>query len=141
MTRTRHRRQTFCPNCGEYVDPGLTEEMGKADCDHCQTRVEPITDSDDAGMPFKAKHPIRCAGCGERVELAGLHMGEYTDGVIVACACTSLDSMPYELGEAELPSQWEIVHDAELHGSDDADKPDPGQNRQLPCTGSGGGDE
>jgi hypothetical protein len=137
---SHHRRQTFCPNCGEYVDPGLSEEMGKADCDNCCMRVEPITDAADAGMPFKAKHPIRCDGCGERVALSGLHMGEYTDGVIVACECMSLASVPYELGEPELPDQWEIVHDAELDNGRTSPEADPAPNRQLGSSGGRNGE-
>lgn len=104
----------YCPNCGEHVDSGHTEEPAVAPCDNCQENVEPIADADDAGMPFKALHPIRCTNCREHVRLAGLHMGEYTDGVIIACECTSIDSVPYELGEPELPTEWEVVHDAEL---------------------------
>lgn len=106
---------TYCPNCGEHVDRGLSDEMGMAPCDNCCMEVEPISDSKEAGMPFKAKHPIKCTRCKERVQLAGLHMGQYSDGVIVACACDSMASVPYELGEPELPHRWEIVHDAELH--------------------------
>ncbi len=104
----------YCPNCGEHVDRGYTETLEEAPCDNCETHVEPIDDADDAAMPFKALHPIRCNDCKENVELAGLHMGEYTDGVIVACGCFSLSAIPSELGEPELPDQWEIVHDAEL---------------------------
>lgn len=107
-------RSTFCPNCGEFVDPGMNDEMDTAPCDNCCTTVEPISDSRKAGMPFKCLHPIKCTGCNERVQLVGLHMGEYSDGVIVACDCFSIESVPYELGEPELPDEWEIVHDAEV---------------------------
>lgn len=103
----------YCPNCGEHVDRGRYGVDEEAPCDHCQDNVEPISDADDASMPFKAMHPIRCSDCRESVQLVGLHMGEYTDGVIVACECISLSAIPSELGEPELPSPWEIVHDTE----------------------------
>ena len=103
-------RHEYCPQCGEQVDRGLTDEMGVAPCDNCEEHVEPVTDRDDTSMPFKALHPIRCDECKDRVELVGIHMAEYTDGVVVACDCLSLDAVPYELGEAELPSNWEIIH-------------------------------
>lgn len=103
----------YCPNCGEHVDRGYTDRPGEAPCDNCEEYVEPITDGDDAAMPFKALHPITCGECGRRVELVGLHMGEKTDGVVVSCDCTSLDCIPYGLGEPELPSNWEIEHNAE----------------------------
>lgn len=102
----------YCPNCGEPVNRGLTIAKNSAPCDNCETGVVPIDDPDDAAMPFKALHPIRCRKCKERPQLVGLHMGEYTDGVVVACDCHSADCIPYELGESELPDQWEIMHDA-----------------------------
>lgn len=111
-------RDTFCPNCGERVDPGLSDEPNTAPCDNCEEYVEPITDSRDAPMPFKALHSIRCSKCRDTVQLVGLHMAEYTDGVVVACGCMSLDSVPYELGEDELPDQWEIQHNSEAFASD-----------------------
>lgn len=100
----------YCPECGEIVDRGLTEVAGGAECENCETRVEPITDADNAAMPFKAFHPIRCVDCEEPVRLVGLHMGEFSDGVLAACECNSLSALPYELGEAELPPTWQIDH-------------------------------
>lgn len=108
----------YCPNCGEHVDRGYTDDPGEAPCDNCEMHVEPITDADDAGMPFKALHPIRCLDCKERVHLVGLHMGEFTDGVVTACECFSLGAIPAELREPELPDSWEIVHDAEVWGDE-----------------------
>lgn len=104
----------YCPECGEPVDRGLNDGMGVAPCEHCETEVEPVEEAEDASMSFKAKHPIQCTDCGESVELVGLHMGEYSDGVIVACSCFSLSAVPSELGEPELPSQWEMDHTVEL---------------------------
>lgn len=118
------RNFEYCPNCGEHVDRGYTDDPGEAPCDNCEMHVEPISDADDAAMPFKAKHPIRCSDCKESVQLVGLHMGEYTDGVIVACECFSLSAIPSELGEPELPNQWEIIHDAESHPKESADDVD-----------------
>lgn len=74
-----------------------------------------MVDADhDGTVPHKGKHPISCTDCGEPVRLVGLHMRSVTDGVIVACRCTSLDAVPYELGEAELPEPWEIDHETEV---------------------------
>jgi len=39
---------------------------------------------------------------------------EYGDGVIVTCDCISMEAIPAELGEPELPSRREIVHDAQV---------------------------
>lgn len=121
----------YCPNCGEHVDRGYTDEPGIAPCDNCEDHVEPITDADDASMPFKALHPIRCSKCKESVQLVGLHMGEYTDGVIVACECFSIEAIPYELGEPELPGSWEIVHDAEIFDTE-PDEEDDARYRNPP---------
>ena len=112
----------YCPNCGEHVDRGYTDVPGEAPCDNCETNVEPITDADDASMPFKALHRIRCVDCKENVQLVGIHMGEYTDGVIVACECFSLGCIPDELREPELPSQWEILHSTVTFGSESDDE-------------------
>jgi len=111
----------YCPNCGEHVDRGYSDEPGEAPCDNCEMAVEPISDADNASMPFKALHPIRCTECQDDVQLVGIHMGEYTDGVIVACDCISLEAIPAELGEPELPSRWEIVHDAQVHENESRD--------------------
>ena len=105
----------YCPNCGEHVDRGYSDEMGIAPCDNCQTDVEPIEDAEDAAMPRDAMHEIRCSDCNASVRLVGLHRGQYTDGVITACECFSLGAIPSELGEPELPNQWEIVHDSEVY--------------------------
>jgi len=121
----------YCPNCGEHVDRGYTDAPGEAPCDNCETHVEPITDADNASMPFKALHPIRCTDCRDRVQLVGIHMGQYTDGVIVACECFSLEAIPAELGEPELPGPWEIVHDAEVF-DEDSDGEDDARYRNPP---------
>lgn len=104
----------YCPHCGEHVDSGYSDKPGKAPCDNCEMHVEPISDADDAAMSFKALHPIRCSDCQEKVQLLGLHMGQYSDGVIVGCECFSIESIPAELGEPELPDSWEIIHNAEV---------------------------
>jgi hypothetical protein len=107
-------RFEYCPNCCEHVDRGLCEEIGKAQCDHCEETVEPLSDPDGADMGFKTKHPIRCTDCEGSPRLVGLHMGQYTDGTIVACECTSLDSVPYELQDHDLPTNWKMIHDEQL---------------------------
>jgi hypothetical protein len=115
---TLGRRFEYCPNCGEQVDSGYTENPREAPCDNCEINVEPVDDADDASMPFKALHPIRCTECREYVQLVGLHMGKYSDGVLVACECFSIEAIPAQLGEPELPQDWKIVHDAEVYSDE-----------------------
>lgn len=98
--------------CGEPVDRGLSNDMDTAPCENCDTSVKPIDDPDDAHVGFKDKHSIYCTDCGEHVVLNGLHMGEYTDGIVIACGCFSLGALAAELREPELPNQWEIEHNS-----------------------------
>lgn len=117
------RRDTYCPTCGEPVDRGLSEDLETAPCDHCGEDVEPISDAKEADMDFKAFHPIRCTKCETNVRLVGLHMGQYSDGVLAACKCTSLESLPYELGEPELPDRWKVLHTFEAFPEPEEDRP------------------
>lgn len=97
----------FCSNCGEAIDREYNKETH---CENCDKKVKTVEESSNSEMPFEALHPIHCTECEEPVRLVGLHRGEYTDGVLAACGCFSLSSIPDELGEAELPSQWRITH-------------------------------
>lgn len=107
------RDYAYCPDCGEPIDMNYVYS-DTVTCEHCDETVEPIDEPDEAAMPRKAYHRIVCIECDEPVQLVGLHRGEYTDGVLAACDCFSLGSIPSELGESELPSQWEIEHNTEI---------------------------
>lgn len=70
-------------------------------------------------MPFGARHPIQCVECKGFVQLFGFHRGEYGDGVAVSCKCESLSAIPSQLSEAELPEQWEMLHDVQKYERED----------------------
>lgn len=108
---------SYCPDCGEPIDMQYVYS-DTVTCDNCDETVEPVPDPEEATMPHKALHRIRCSDCEEPVQLVGLHMGEFTDGVLAACDCFSLGSLPSELGEDELPSQWGVEHDSEILTTD-----------------------
>lgn len=111
MSQTR--TALMCPNCGESLRRANFSDGGdgtKRLCDDCEQAVDPVTDRDDTAMEFKALHRIRCEDCWESPQLLGLHMGEKTDRVVVGCRCFTIDAVPYELAEPELPLSWEIVH-------------------------------
>lgn len=111
----------YCPYCGEPLDRANYYGDGDLDCDHCEEAVTPVTDSSETEMG-DARHRIVCTDCDVGVRLVGIHSQEYSDGVVAACACSSLSSIPHELGEFELPDNWEIDHTSELFDDVDVDK-------------------
>lgn len=50
------------------------------------------------------RRPYVCESCGEPVTAQWFERG----GFEIACECSSLDSVPYEMGQAETPRSWRV---------------------------------
>lgn len=51
---------------------------------------------------------IVCGDCGEPPQLQAL---DKNHGTVTGCECTTLDSIPYELGQGDLPDSWTVTEE------------------------------
>ena len=52
-----------------------------------------------------------CTSCEEPIRAVAFEMGgdgTYPNGFCVGCSCTLMDSLPYEMGQADTPESWRI---------------------------------